>query len=185
MSMHSQGKTPLSSNFHVNAYWRVLKNLLDEHRKVVFFTSTFSDHFFSTRDWWTHDRSHRVQPNHMSLFHWGKMCSKAEDTLSSQREAFPTGPPTSEMAFPQRATEIYIKWKPNQPPKKDFARNMTLTVGHELHHQGRVSNVCTANLSTAIFLTFQGDGTSNFFCGKMKNHVSKQKSGKYFQDSLS
>lgn len=110
------------------------------------------------------------------------MCSKAEDT---QRKAFPTGLPSSETAFPQRATEIYVKRKPNQPPKKDFARKMTLTIGHELHHQRRVSNICTANLSTTIFLTFRGDGAGNFFWEKMKSHVSKQKSRKYFQDSLS
>lgn len=89
------------------------------------------------------------------------------------------------MAFPQRATQIYIKWKPNQPPKKDFASRMTLTIGHELHHQGWVSDVGTANFSTTIFLTFRGDGAGNFVWGKMKSHVSKKTSGKYFQDSLS
>ena len=77
------------------------------------------------------------------------------------------------MAFPQRAAKIYIKYKSNQLPKKDPASKVTLTIGHELHHQGRVSHVGTANFSATIFLTFRGDGAGNFFWRKMKSQVSK------------
>lgn len=55
---------------------------------------------------------------------------------------------------PRRSTEIYVKPKPNQPPKKDPPARMTLTIRHELYHQSWVGNVGTANLDAAIFLTF-------------------------------
>ena len=49
-----------------------------------------------------------------------------------------------------------------------------LTIGHELHHQGRVGNVGTAHCGAAMFLTFRGDGAGHFVWREMVSRVSKQ-----------